>query len=261
MAITRRIVEQAAWPIGTIGLLGMSLNESQIGERICANLAEVNGRIAAAAARCGRKADQILLVGVTKYVEPRIARLLFEAGLHHLGESRPQELWSKAESLADLGVSWHLIGHLQRNKVRRTLPLVRWIHSVDSIRLLREINAESDALGRSADVLLEVNVSGDAAKDGLAPDAVEPLFAEIVTLKNVNVRGLMTMASLEGGETRARRDFVALRDLADRLRPHCSPNIAMNELSMGMSGDYEVAIEEGATIVRVGSALFEGIES
>src|SRR5206468_5781548 len=112
-----------------------------------------------------------------------------------------------------------------------------------------------------ANILLEVNVSGDATKHGLEPDEVELLFPEIVHLKNVNVRGLMTMAALEGGVDRARRDFAALRDLADRLRPNCSHNIVMNELSMGMSGDYEVAIEEGATIVRVGSALFEGIET
>jgi pyridoxal phosphate enzyme (YggS family) len=239
----------------------MSLHESQIAERIRANLAEVNGRIAAAAARAGRSGEEVLLVGVTKYVEPRIARLLYEAGLHDLGESRPQELWSKAELLADLSVKWHLIGHLQRNKVRRTLPLVAWIHSVDSLRLLREIDSEAGALHRSVDVLLEVNVSGDVAKHGLPPDDVEPLFPEITLLKNVKVRGLMTMAALEGGVDRARRDFAALRELADRLRPNCACNIVMNELSMGMSGDYEVAIEEGATIVRVGSALFEGIEA
>jgi len=239
----------------------MSLSESRIADRIRAHLAEVNGCIAAAAARCGRRAEEVLLVGVTKYVEPRIARLLFEAGVHDLGESRPQELWSKAETLVDLKISWHLIGHLQRNKVRRTLPLARWIHSVDSLRLLREINSEAAALGRSADLLLEVNVSGDATKHGLAPDDVEPLFPEITLLKNVNVHGLMTMAALEGGPDRARRNFAALRNLADKLRPECPDNISMNELSMGMSGDYEAAIEEGATMVRVGSALFEGIEA
>jgi PLP dependent protein len=238
----------------------MPIEEPQIAARIRANLAAVKERISAAAVRAGRKPEEILLVGVTKYVEPHIARLLFEAGLNDLGESRPQEVWSKAEALADVAVTWHLIGHLQRNKVRRTLPLVTLFHSVDSIRLLREINAEASALNRSVDVLLEVNVSGDAAKHGLHPDEVEPLFPDIAPLKSVNVRGLMTMASLEGGDAKARRDFAALRDLADRLRLHCSENIAMNELSMGMSGDYEVAVEEGATIVRVGSALF-GIES
>jgi pyridoxal phosphate enzyme (YggS family) len=239
----------------------MPIDESQIAERIRANLAAVNDRIAAAAGRSGRKADQIVLVGVTKYVEPPIARLLFEAGLHHLGESRPQELWRKANALASLNVSWHLIGHLQRNKVRRTLPLVTWIHSVDSLRLLREIDTESAALNRSSDVLLEVNVSGDAAKHGLRPDEVEPLLPEIALLTNVKVHGLMAMASLEGGQTKAHRDFATLRDLAQRLEPHGMPNVAMNELSMGMSDDFEAAVEEGATIVRVGSALFEGIEA
>jgi PLP dependent protein len=112
---------------------------------------------------------------------------------------------------------------------------------------------------RTADVLLEVNISGDASKTGMQPDEIEPLFPEIIRHANVRVLGLMTMAALEGGAERARRDFAALRTLRDQLAPKCPPNISLNELSMGMSGDYEIAIEEGATIVRVGSALFEGI--
>jgi pyridoxal phosphate enzyme (YggS family) len=188
-----------------------------------------------------------------------VARLLVEAGLSTLGESRPQQVWQKAEALADLQVRWHLIGHLQRNKVKRTLPLVAIIHSVDSLRLLQEISREATAIQRSADVLLEVNISGDASKTGLQPDEIELLFPEIAKQPNVRVLGLMTMASLEGGVDRARQDFAALRTLRDQLTPKCPANLTLNELSMGMSGDYEVAIEEGATIVRVGSALFEGI--
>jgi hypothetical protein len=237
----------------------MSTSDAQIASRIRENLVRVRENIAAAAARSGRGTECVTLVGVTKYVEPSVARLLVEAGLNTLGESRPQQLWQKAESLNDLQVSWHLIGHLQRNKVKRILPLVACIHSVDSLRLLQEISREAVAMQRTANVLLEVNISGDTSKTGLQPDEIEPLFPEITKQPNVRVLGLMTMASLEGGTDRARHDFVALRLLRDCLAPKCPDNAVLKELSMGMSGDYEVAIEEGATIVRVGSALFEGI--
>jgi len=201
-----------------------------------------------------------MLVGVTKYVESAIARLLVEADLKDLGESRPQELWRKAEAFADLRVAWHLIGHLQRNKVRRTLPLVTCIHSVDSLPLLQEINthAASKALPVS-DVLLEVNISGDAAKHGFRREEIETLIPHIARLKHVAVLGLMTMSGVESDPDRTRREFAALRELRDKLGLVHPPNVVLKELSMGMSGDYEVAIEEGATIVRVGSALFEGV--
>jgi pyridoxal phosphate enzyme (YggS family) len=238
----------------------MPSNAAELASRIRDNLARVRENVASAAARSGRTPKSVKLVGVTKYVEPAIARLLVDAGLKDLGESRPQELWQKAEVLTDVPVFWHMIGHLQRNKVKRTLPLVTSIHTADSLRLLEEISAEAIALNRRTDVLLEVNISRDAAKHGFRPDEIEPLLSQIATLKNVDVLGLMTMAALEGGPDRARRDFASLRMLSERLKPKCSHNIAMNELSMGMSGDYEVAIEEGATIVRVGSALFERIE-
>jgi pyridoxal phosphate enzyme (YggS family) len=227
--------------------------------RIRQNLAQVREKIASAAARSGRKAEDVRLIGVTKYVEPEIARLLVKAGPTDLGESRPQELWRKAEALSDLGVSWHLIGHLQRNKVRRTLPLVACIQSADSLRLLAEIDREAKAIRRTAEVLLEVNISGDAAKHGFPPADVPGALPQISGLPNIRVLGLMTMAALEGGTDEARRDFAALRELRDRLLANCPPAISLRELSMGMSGDYEVAIEEGATIVRVGSALFEGL--
>ena len=224
------------------------------------NLARVREQIAAAAARSGRSPAAITLIGVTKYVSVETARYLVEAGLVDLGESRPQELWSKAESLADLPVRWHLIGHLQRNKIRRTLPLVNLFHSVDSTRLLQALSSEAGLLNQAVRVLLEVNVSGDAAKHGFRPDELEPLLPQIAALPNVAVHGLMTMAALEGGPDRARRDFAALRELRQRLDSCCPPGVTLRELSMGMSGDFEVAIEEGATMVRVGSALFEGIE-
>ena len=248
-----------------------------IARQIADNVAHVRQRIADAAARSARTADDITLVAVTKYVSADLVRPLIEAGCHDLGESRPQQLWEKAALLTGLPIRWHMIGHLQRNKVGRTLPLVAMVHSVDSPRLLAAIEEEcrsqvspltkegESMLAEGPDqdpgrlpVLLEVNTSGEAAKHGLTPDAVELLLAGLTVCRNVTVRGLMCMASLEGGLDVARRDFAALRELRDRLRGRCPTGHTLDHLSMGMSGDFEVAIEEGATIVRVGSALFEG---
>jgi pyridoxal phosphate enzyme (YggS family) len=228
--------------------------------RIRENLSQVRERVAAAAVRSGRPPEAVRLVGVTKYVDAPTARMLVEAGLQELGESRPQELWAKAAALADVKPHWHLIGHLQRNKVARTVPLWPVIHSADSLRLLEEISRVAHGLRVPADVLLEVNVSGDATKHGFHPAELEPLLPQIEKLPSLFVLGLMTMAAREGDLDRARREFAALRELRDRLAVNCPKWVVLNELSMGMSGDYEVAIEEGATIVRVGSALFEGLE-
>jgi len=230
-------------------------------EQIARNLAEVRQRIAEAAKRSGRTAETITLVAVTKYVGPETIHPLVAAGCNLLGESRPQQLCQRAEQLAGLPVAWHLIGHLQRNKVRRTLELVEMIHSVDSRELLGAIDRIAGELGRHSSVLLEVNTSGEATKHGFHPQQLPALIGELPRLAHVKVRGLMCMAGLEGGPERARRDFDALRQLRDRLSADLPDGIRLHELSMGMSGDYEVAIEEGATIVRVGSALFEGIDA
>ena len=230
---------------------------------LVARIAENLGRVRTAHGRsgppAGRNAGDVRLLAVTKYVGAREIRALVDAGCNDLGESRPQQLWDRAAELGDLGVHWHLIGHLQRNKVRRTLPLVELIHSVDSPRLAAEIDAEAGQAARRAAILLEVNVSGEAAKHGFAPAEVEPFVAALAGYRNLDLRGLMCMAGLEGDLDDARREFAALRLLRDRLRPNGPAGIAMNELSMGMSGDFTVAIEEGATIVRIGSALFEGL--
>lgn len=238
---------------------------------IAENLSRIRERIASAAAASGRHPNDITLVGVTKYVSAADAAELVTAGCTHLGESRPQELWTKAQILSSsraesklpmavsLPVHWHLIGHLQRNKIRRTLPLVTLIHSVDSERLLKEINQAcelSDLLPKCVDVLVEVNTSGESAKHGLMPDDVARLLDTAQLYPHVFVMGLMTMAALEGGESVAARNFASLRQLRDRLEKSIPPNVQLNELSMGMSGDFEVAIREGATIVRVGSLLW-----
>ena len=210
--------------------------------------------------------SDVTLVAVTKYVSAEVVRPLVAAGCVDLGESRPQQLWEKAAALADLPIRWHLIGHLQRNKVRRTLPLVAMIHSVDSPRLLAAIDEEWACTGGARasacsplPVLLEVNISGEAAKHGFAPETIEPLLAELAGYRQRGGPRADVHGRLGGRLDAARRDFAALRQLRDRLRPRCPPGVTLDELSMGMSGDFEVAIEEGATIVRVGSALFEGM--
>jgi pyridoxal phosphate enzyme (YggS family) len=226
---------------------------------IADNLERVRERIAAAADSAGRSADEITLVGVTKYVGPQEAAELAAAGCHDLGESRPQELWSKFDAVLSESIRWHLVGHLQRNKVRRTLPLVSMIHSVESERLLAVIH-EARSYEESTpptSVLLEVNTSGEPAKHGLAPDAVEPLLSAASRYPRVAIHGLMTMAALEGGDAVAARNFASLRELRDRLKQRVPDCVNLNELSMGMSGDFEIAIREGATMVRIGSLLWE----
>lgn len=229
--------------------------------RIAENLARVRGQVAEAARRSGRASDAVTLVAVTKGADDDATRALVAAGCGDLGESRPQALWQKADLLAGLPIRWHMIGHLQRNKVRRTLPLVALLHSVDSQRLLATVNEEAGLLDRNVDVLLEVNISDDAAKTGLGANDVAPLLRTVGDYRHVSIRGLMAMASLEGGAAAARRDFAALRQLRDRLAVEVPRGGTLDALSMGMSDDFQIAIEEGATIVRVGSALFEGIET
>lgn len=218
-------------------------------------------RVAAAARAAGRAADAVRLIAVTKYVDVATTRLLVDAGCRDLGESRPQQLWDKAAELSALEIRWHMIGHLQRNKLRRTLPLVHLLHSGDSLRLLQEANAEAGRAGIvRVPVLLEVNVSGDATKHGFKLEEAPRLADQLATLSYLDVRGLMCMAGLEGSEDDARRDFAKLRLLSERLRGEWAGRFTLNELSMGMSGDFEAAIAEGSTMVRIGSALFEGLD-
>ncbi len=235
------------------------MNADQTRERIAENLAAVRQRIAAAAVRSGRGPEDVVLVAVTKYVGVELTEALIDAGATVLGESRPQLLWPKAEELAGHPVRWHLIGQLQRNKIRRTLPLVDMIHSGESVRQLEAIDRIAGELAIRPRMLLEVNTSGDAAKHGFSPNELADSLSVLATFSNLTVCGLMCMAGLETDAEGARQDFAALRRLRDGLRGRCPDGMSLDELSMGMSGDYEVAIEEGATIVRVGSALFEGV--
>lgn len=230
--------------------------------RRCAeNLAAVRGRIAEACGRAGRRPEDVRLVAVTKYVDVAVTRLVAEGGCLDLAESRPQQLWTKAEALAGHAppIRWHLVGHLQRNKVRRTLPAVSLVHTLDSGRLLEAIESEAAARGSPCEVLVEVNLSPDPSRSGAPLADVPDLVAAAAAAPHVRLRGLMGMASHpDSPAADARRDFARLRDLRDRLAGEAPPD-ALQELSMGMSGDFAEAILEGSTMVRIGSALFEGV--
>jgi pyridoxal phosphate enzyme (YggS family) len=229
-------------------------------DRVAENLAQVRERIATAARASGRSPESVTLIAVTKYVVPEVAAALVAGGCHDLGESRPQELWKKAAALNDAQVRWHLIGHLQRNKIERTLPLLSLVHSADSLRLIESLDSAAASQERKLPILLEVNVSGDLSKHGFQPDELEPRLETLVGYRHVEIRGLMAMAGREGDLDAARREFASLRQLRDRLEQVSAGKLVLGELSMGMSGDYEVAIAEGATLVRVGSALVEGLQ-
>jgi PLP dependent protein len=219
-------------------------------------LSQVEERLATACARAGRARGEVTLVAVTKTVSAEVAAAGIDNGLLDLGENRPQELWRKAESLAH--VRWHLIGHMQRNKIEKTLPLVTLIHSVDSPRLLQALEEEASRQQRQVAVLLEVNASGEESKHGFAPTDLSRLVPLLAELRHVEVHGLMTMAALQEPEA-CRPTFASLRRLRDQLGGQVGARHPMMYLSMGMSNDFEVAIEEGATHVRLGTVLFEGL--
>jgi len=231
-------------------------------DRCRRNVEAVRDRVAEACHRAGRSPDEVTVIAVTKYAGPEIARLLHQAGCRDLAESRPQSLWTKAEALADLEPPprWHLVGHLQRNKIRRTLPLLSLLHSLDSLRLLEAIEAEGAAAGRVCRALVEVNLAGDPGRTGATGADAEAVVAAASGMRHVEVVGLMGMASVPDGEaSAARREFARLRELRDRLRGAVPGGEKLEDLSMGMSGDFAEAIVEGATLVRIGSAFFEGL--
>jgi pyridoxal phosphate enzyme (YggS family) len=235
-----------------------------LADRCRSNLAAVRDRVAEACRQAGRPPEAVRLVGVTKYVSADLTRLLLEAGCVDVAESRPQSLWDKAAVLAahDPAPRWHLIGHLQRNKIRRTLPLLSLLHSLDNLRLLGTIEAEAAAAGIVCNALIEVNIAGDPGRTGVMEADVAALLEAAAGMSHVRVLGLMGMASIPEGDATgaARRQFATLRDLRDELAGRLPSMTGLHELSMGMSGDFFEAILEGATLVRIGSALWEGLE-
>lgn len=220
---------------------------------VARNLRRVQERIRAAAERSGRDPQDVKLVVVTKTVPPDRIREAIEAGATILGENYVQEARRK---IAELGhpVSWHLIGHLQTNKAKQAVELFEMIHSVDSLRVARELDRRAGRARRVARVLLQVNLSGEATKSGLRPDEVMPLLRELVGFPHLSVEGLMTLPPFSPDPEDVRVYFRALRELRERIFEEMG--VPLRELSMGMSHDFEVAVEEGATMVRVGTAIF-----
>lgn len=221
------------------------------------NILEVSQRIEGAATRSGRDASEIQLVAVTKYVDANVTRQLVNAGARCLGENRPQALDEKAQQLTDLEIEWHMIGNLQRNKIKRVLDHATMIHALDRDSLIDAVAKEASARNKPIRCLLEVNVSGEESKHGYAPDEVAAAIERVIPLHSIQLEGLMCMAGLAGDDNDARREFAMLRDIKEAHESIETDNVKLKHLSMGMSGDFEIAIEEGATIVRVGSALFK----
>lgn len=233
------------------------MEDLNILERIQDNWGLVREEVAAATAASGRTPDEVTVIGVTKYVDAAYTAMLIQAGCADLGENRPQVLWSKAESPGfPSNIRWHMIGHLQTNKVRRLLRYQPLIHSVDSERLLGVIAKESVAREVKTRVLLEVNISGDADKTGMSASQLEELMQQPIP-EGIEVVGLMAMAGLAADSGQIQRQFDAVRELRDHLVT--ASGLALPELSMGMSGDFQQAIRAGATMVRIGSRLFEGL--
>jgi pyridoxal phosphate enzyme (YggS family) len=219
-----------------------------------ARLEEVRSRIAAAERRAGRAPGTVTLVGVVKTVPSEVVRQAIALGLADLGENRVQEADGHVERLGRAAARWHMIGHLQRNKAARAVALFDRVHGVDDLELARTLSRRAEEAGRRLPVLVEVNVSGEASKFGVAPEALEPLLEAVAVLPGLALDGLMTVGAPVERPGDARPGFARLRELRDGARARLG--LRLPQLSMGMSGDFEVAVEEGSTLVRVGSAIF-----
>ena len=212
--------------------------------------------MAAACERAGREPDSVRLLLATKTVEPARIRVAIEAGETLVAENRVQEVRPKFEALEDLRYERHFIGHLQSNKARYAVRLFDMIHSVNRVSLAEELNRRAAAAGLVCRVLVEVNLAGEESKSGAPPEEAPGLVRAVSQLANLSVRGLMTMAPWYEDPEKARPCFAGLRGLRDRIDAEKIPNVTLRELSMGMTDDFEVAVEEGSTIVRIGRAIF-----
>jgi PLP dependent protein len=225
---------------------------------IAARLDQVRARIRRAAEACGRDPASVRLVAVAKTFPAADVRRAAAAGATDVGENYIQEARAKHAALSGLGLTWHFIGHLQSNKAGQAVGMFDLIHTVDSARLAAEIDRAAAKMGKLQGVLVQVNVAGEATKSGVAPAEAAPLVRELSAMGAIRVRGLMTMPPFFDEPERVRPFFAELRRTAERIRALGLPNVGMDELSMGMTGDFEAAIAEGATLVRVGTAVFGG---
>jgi pyridoxal phosphate enzyme (YggS family) len=220
------------------------------------NIAQIRRRIEQAAARCGRDPARVRLLTVSKTVSAERVKEAIDAGIRLLGENYIQEAREKIDTLRGSPAVWHFIGHLQTNKARFAVGLFDLIHSVDSIKLARELDKQARRQGKVQPILIQVNIAEEKSKSGITEQAAPLLIREVSRCGNLSVRGLMTMPPFFNAPEKVRPYFKALRQLAGRIAAMNIDGVTMAELSMGMTGDFEVAIEEGATIVRVGTAIF-----
>lgn len=226
------------------------------------NWLRVSQQVADACHNVGRSPTDVKIVGVAKYVDAALTAQLVEAGCSIIGENRPQLLWEKHDWFLQHQLPmprWHLIGHFQRNKVRRSLPLLDLIESVDSLRLAEEISTEAVRIGRTIPILVDVNVSKDVTKTGMSVDLLINDAERIAELPNLNWCGLMAMSTLDADSVVVAKEFSSVRELRDRLQVKLGERVKLCELSMGMSGDFAQAIAAGSTIVRIGSSLWKSI--
>jgi PLP dependent protein len=223
------------------------------------NIALIRKRMNAAAIRAGRNVDDVTLMAVTKTVPPDLIRAAYSAGVRVFGENRVQEFAGKVDALRDLSnAEWHMIGHLQTNKAAKAAELFAAVDSIDSLRLAQKVNSAAQQAGKKLGILIEINVGGEAAKTGVAPESqeLEKILQAAPSLDHLEIRGLMTIPPLTDNPHEARPYFRKLQELQKQIGTRQLPGVNMNVLSMGMSHDFEIAIEEGSTCVRVGTAIF-----
>jgi len=223
---------------------------------LAGNVARVRDRIGVACRRAGRRAEEVRLVAVSKTVPPETIRQAYEAGIRDFGENRVQEAVNKRPALSDLTVTWHMIGHLQTNKAKPARELFHWIHSLDSFRLAEKLDKSAVCSGERMPALLEVNLGEEQTKSGVRESEVAALAEQVARLETLELRGLMVIPPFADDPEQSRPYFRRLRELAAAIDARNIPKVGMSELSMGMTHDFEVAIEEGATIVRIGTAIF-----
>lgn len=225
-------------------------------EELSANFTDIEKRIQLACQRSSRKVDSVRLLPVTKTVDEKVMRMAFKLGFNYFGENKVQEALEKTEAMIDLPIEWSVIGHLQTNKVKYVARFATEFQALDSLKVAQKLQERLETEDRSMNVLIQVNTSNGESKYGLHPSQVGQFIEQIKDFDRLHVKGLMTLALLSNNTEKVRDCFILLRELRDKLKRNLPSHMSMNELSMGMSGDFEMAIEEGATIVRIGQALF-----
>ena len=225
-------------------------------EELSANFVDIGDRIKLACQRANRTVDSVRLLPVTKTVDEKVIRMAVELGFNYFGENKVQEALEKFDLMSDLPIDWSVIGHLQTNKVKYVARFATEFQALDSLKVAEKLQERLEIEDRRINVLVQVNTSNEDSKYGLHPDDVAQFIQQIKGFDRLHVKGLMTLALLSDNTEKVRDCFILLRKLRDELKQNLPSNMSMDELSMGMSGDFEMAIEEGATIVRIGQALF-----